>query len=326
MATPTASAYPQWEFDLLGSLGAAPTLTNLEFFNLWASSEGVAATANNPLAITDPTNQFPHSGVVASNGGDPVYAFPTAAIGGQALASFLKSGYPGVVSAVKAGNSLSAMWQAVNQSGWCRGCQGGKYPVAVYQAIGGNAPATIFGGGATGQGAQQAPQGQSSIGCNNSPGGRNLGIVNVAIGTRCQLKALTGGLLIGLGGFVTLVGAVLIASYGLGHTSAGRAIGGAPQSVPGVARAAGRASGAPRRRRQARADTHVEQVAIRQRSDGTDKASHAAREANREATRTGTSARNAATRGSAPRPTGPRSSSKLKTPVDTTAGGRYEAF
>lgn len=232
MATPTASAYPQWENDLLVALGVTPNATNLEFLNLWAQSEGTPANGNNPLAITDPGNKYPHSGVLATNGGDPVYAFPTEAIGVQATAAFLAAGYGSVISAMK-GSDLGAMYQAINSSHWCYGCQGGHYPTTVYAALGGKAPATIFQGGANVPGGQQNPQGQKGYGCNN--GSKGVGALGVSFGNACQLKALTGGLLIGLGGGVLLVGAVLIASYGLTHTGVGRA---AKRLAPSPARQA----------------------------------------------------------------------------------------
>lgn len=140
-------AYPPWETALLGDLHITPNITNLKALNLWAASEGVRATANNPLAITDPGNHWPHAGIVAENGGDPVYAFPSLAVGAQATAAFLQgSGYGGIRSALANGD-LTAIYVAINSSGWCRGCQGGHYPVQLYQAIHGNNPTAVFHGG-----------------------------------------------------------------------------------------------------------------------------------------------------------------------------------
>ena len=239
MATPIATSYPAWETDLLSQLNIAPNPVNLQFLNLWAQSEGMAATTNNPLAITDPSNSYPHSGVVAPNGGDPVYAFPSAAVGSQATAAFLKAGYGNVIAAMQ-GTNLGSMWQAVNSSGWCKGCQGGKYPTAVYSALNGNAPTSIFQGGGTGNGVQQTPQGSSSNGGCSSAGGISFLGSSLGIGTGCQLKALTGGLLIGLGASVLLVGGALIAAYGISATKVGKAATGALATAPGPWGAAGK--------------------------------------------------------------------------------------
>lgn len=83
----------------------------------------------------------------------------------------------------------------------------------------------------------------SGVGCSSKGGGVNLDFASsipvigslapaVNVGDACQIKALVGGLLIGLGGGVLLVGAVLIASYGLSHTSAGKAVAGVARFTP----------------------------------------------------------------------------------------------
>lgn len=61
----------------------------------------------------------------------------------------------------------------------------------------------------------QSASGGSSFGCNASGG-------FLGIGTGCQIKALTGGLLVGAGGGVFLAGALLIAAYGLSQTRVGK--------------------------------------------------------------------------------------------------------
>lgn len=88
--------------------------------------------------------------------------------------------------------------------------------------------------------------------------GNGIGAFGVNIGTACQLKALTGGLLIGIGGVALLTGAVLIASYGLSQTKLGKqATAAVTGSVGVVGRTAGAVAGAPARigtARQARSD------------------------------------------------------------------------
>jgi NlpC/P60 family len=83
----------------------------------------------------------------------------------------------------------------------------------------------------------------SGVGCNAKGGGVNLDFASaipivgsvapkVTVGNACQIKALTGGLCVGLGGGVMLVGAVLIAAYGLSHTSVGKNVAQAAQFTP----------------------------------------------------------------------------------------------
>jgi NlpC/P60 family len=59
----------------------------------------------------------------------------------------------------------------------------------------------------------------SSPGTGCSSSGGVLGF-----GTGCQLKALTGGLCVGMGALVMVSGALLIATYGLKETGAGKAV------------------------------------------------------------------------------------------------------
>ena len=75
------------------------------------------------------------------------------------------------------------------------------------------------GGGNANGAPSAAPPG---AGCNSKSSGISL-LGSTSVGTACQLKALTGGLLIGVGGLVLLVGTILIVANGLVSTSAGRA-------------------------------------------------------------------------------------------------------
>ena len=103
------------------------------------------------------------------------------------------------------------------------------------------------------------PTASGTAGCNAKGGG--LDIFGAHLGDACQLKALTGGLLVGVGGGIMLVGAVLIASYGLSHTGVGRAVAGVATSTP-VGRAAGavRSTASP----QDRQDRYSARVAAAQ--------------------------------------------------------------
>ena len=227
MAAPVASTYPKWQTDLLKNLGATPNATNLYFLSLWSQSEGVANQNYNWLATTDPAGNYPHAGIVAPNGGDPVYAYPSEAVGIQATSQFLQNGYAPLVKALQ-GNDLGQMWLALNQSGWCRGCQGGKYPVAVYDALNGKVPTAGPGAGSS------DGSSSSTIGCNAGSKGvqldalRSVPLVgglapSVTVFNACQVKAITGGLLVGVGGLVMVVGGVLVLAYGLQSTKIGSA-------------------------------------------------------------------------------------------------------
>lgn len=61
----------------------------------------------------------------------------------------------------------------------------------------------------------------------------NLGKVDTGIGNACQLKALTGGLMIGLGGALLITGAILIVAAVASSTRAGKAAAGVVGTVAG---------------------------------------------------------------------------------------------
>lgn len=113
---------------------------------------------------------------------------------------------------------------------------------------------SISGQSVTG-GSSSAATSQGGVGCSAKGGGVNLDLASqipivgslapaVNVGNACQIKALVGGLCVGLGGGALLIGAVLIASYGLSHTSAGKSIANVASFTPvgaiarGVTRAA----------------------------------------------------------------------------------------
>ena len=156
MATQTAGAagtgrsrgWPQgvspgdWRVQLLQRVGAPVNWTNLDALQAWALSEsGYNATygtnlagplAYNPLAITD-SYGVPTTGDVNTAG---VKQFAGTAAGVDATARFLEHGYSPVIQALK-DSDPSALYSAVNQSGWCAGCEGGVYPTALHSWLGG---------------------------------------------------------------------------------------------------------------------------------------------------------------------------------------------
>lgn len=142
IANPSPGA-GDWRVGLLNALGAPVTDGNLKALAYWHQSEGTAAATNNPLAISDGANRYPHAGCLAQCGGSsPIYAFPDQATGVAATAHFLQgSYYTRVVEAFKSNAGMGAIFAAINASPWCAGCQSGHYPVALYNAVGNpNAP------------------------------------------------------------------------------------------------------------------------------------------------------------------------------------------
>ena len=116
--------------DLLQSIGAPESENNVRAVELWAASEGTPPEWNNPLATT-------HDGF----GGNPVNqagvrAYPSEQEGVAATVATLNNGlYGPVLDALRKDAGLAAVFAAVNQSAWCSGCQGGHYPVQLWQAV-----------------------------------------------------------------------------------------------------------------------------------------------------------------------------------------------
>jgi len=133
-----------WYDDLLAKMGAPDSNASQVSLQLWAQSEGVPASWNNWLATT-----IDGWGGVSQNS-DGVKAYPTEADGVDAIYATLQgSAYQAVIDAFVGNEGGQEIWDAVNGSPWCAGCQNDQYPVALYdylQGKGGIAPA---GGGQT---------------------------------------------------------------------------------------------------------------------------------------------------------------------------------
>jgi hypothetical protein len=150
----TAPSPTDWRVLLLKAIGAPTTRANLDTLQAWALSEsgynaqtGTALAgpqARNPLAITDSFG-VPSSGTVNSAG---VLKFGSTIAGVLATARFLKHGYDPVIQGFR-DSSPEEVYQAVNQSGWCSGCQSGRYPVGLYNYV---QSGKVQGGGQTFQG------------------------------------------------------------------------------------------------------------------------------------------------------------------------------
>jgi len=229
--TPTATSYPAWETAFLTQIQAPSNAVTLEALNLWAAAEG-GVPSNNPL---NASGKGPGATTCIAQCGSssPIYAYATLDQGVAYNTQFLQrqgNGYPAIISAFQEGTSLSAIWQAINQSGWCHGCGGGKYPGALYAALNGGAVSVYTAAGANSPSAENP--GASGVGCS----GGGFDILGAHIMTNCQRKALVGGLLVGAGGLVLLVGATLIASNALKGTALKAAD--PLQRIPGVRRGA----------------------------------------------------------------------------------------
>lgn len=161
MASPVV---PQWEYDLLKAWGAPASKNNLTALNLWAQSEG--SVTNNPLATSG--KGVGATVCVAQCGGtSPIYEYDTEANGVAQMARFLQgSYYTAIVRAFVQDAGLAAIYQAINSSPWCKGCQGGQYPVDLSKAVGGTGQSTsptVGTGGTSNPGAASSSTPGSSL-------------------------------------------------------------------------------------------------------------------------------------------------------------------
>ena len=115
--------------------------------SFWADSEGMPPGEHNPLATT-----LNCCGGVNVNS-DGVKSYPTVQDGAHATAATLHGiDYTAIVSAFQAGNDSGKIWEAINRSPWCSGCQHGKYPIVLYDHLGVGKPPPGGGGGGGGGG------------------------------------------------------------------------------------------------------------------------------------------------------------------------------
>ncbi len=129
------ATFPQWEYDLLKALGAPASQNNLTALNLWAQSEG--SVTNNPLA-TSGKGAGATTCVAQCGSTSPIYEYATEADGVAQMAGFLKgSYYTAIVRAFVQDVGLAGIYQAINNSPWCKGCQSGQYPVDLSKEVGG---------------------------------------------------------------------------------------------------------------------------------------------------------------------------------------------
>lgn len=234
-----------WRVQILNMIKAPVNQTNLTALQAWALSEsGYNSTYGtnmagpgyfNPLAITD------GYGVpsVRSINSDGVLAFPNTQAGVTATVRFWQHGYTDIIQALRSSDPV-ALYSAVNQSGWCAGCEGGHYPVGLYGWLqGGNVQGSgqkFKGGGpgTAGLGASGNAGGGGGGGGGGSDSGGLFGTCNIT--TSGGLGPIPGIPTGGFGCYIEksfifaglAVGGSLLMAIGLGLTI-----------IPGVARRAG---------------------------------------------------------------------------------------
>lgn len=133
---------------LAAGIGAPVSLGVGTVLALWAQSEGVPAEAHNPMA----TLRTGYGETYRPPWTAPFY--PHLYAGQRAFVDTLTSGgagYDGILRALRGDEGIVVTFNAVNESAWCRGCQGGNYPVDLYNAMVAIGGATA--GGTTASGA-----------------------------------------------------------------------------------------------------------------------------------------------------------------------------
>lgn len=119
-----------WRAQLLTKLEAPQSASNLAALAAWAQSEGMPAAANNPLAAEDAiTGAVPTPGFSA-----PSYPSVSAMVDlyYHKLTSLT---YAGIGLALVAGDDMALVYKEINSSPWCSGCQGGHYPIVLYEEL-----------------------------------------------------------------------------------------------------------------------------------------------------------------------------------------------
>ncbi len=123
-----------WQSDLLAGWGAPGSPTNVEALTLWAQGEGTTDD-NNPLAISGKFAGCTRC-LAQCDTPSPVFAYVTMAAGIAATVAFTEgSNSAGIVQAFREDAGLAAIFEAINRSGWCAGCQGGRYPEPLWAAV-----------------------------------------------------------------------------------------------------------------------------------------------------------------------------------------------
>lgn len=145
-STADVSIYPSggndWQSDLLNTLHADHTMGNSMGLALWAASEGMPPETFNWLAVTD---KRPGS---RDYNGAGVQEYPSYDVGIEVLhRKFTGALYLPIGRALQSGDART-LFEAINSSPWCSGCQGGEYPIALLRWIeagqGANSPTPVI--------------------------------------------------------------------------------------------------------------------------------------------------------------------------------------
>ncbi|MHB1853483.1 MAG: hypothetical protein ACYCSJ_01465 [Acidimicrobiales bacterium] len=120
-----------WATTVLRKLNAPISSVQVAVLDLWAQSEGMPDSANNWLACGTP---WPGSTTFNSTG---VQIYPTYNAGTSAIAwSLNHPPYTDIGNAFRAAPGMVRLWQLINASPWCGGCQTGHYPIALWTVAG----------------------------------------------------------------------------------------------------------------------------------------------------------------------------------------------
>src|SRR5215831_8663182 len=155
----TGGATPKddWMDYLLKKLGVPDTRSNKAVLYFWTLSEDSTGGLNggtNPLAICGASCPGVKSCLAQCGPGNcPVMSYETLQQGLDCTAWFILGQAPsarrqplqGIINALNQSadspdglpdpKRMAVVFKAINISGWCSRCQGGKYPIALYNAI-----------------------------------------------------------------------------------------------------------------------------------------------------------------------------------------------
>lgn len=221
-----------WAKQFLQMLGAPQTASNLQFVYDWQKAEGGGGKYN-------PLNQGPVPGhpeltTTGSQYGGGAADFASWQAGLQGAVDYLNMpNYTHVKAALMQGdgvaarNALFASPWAASHYGYGSAWPNDPIPGGV-QAM----PASYYTGGTSG-----ATPADSLTDAGMCAWSISLPLVgSQCIITKTQVRAMLGGMLLGVGGVVTLFGFAVLVAYGFQRTGALNAVGKAASVVPGTAK------------------------------------------------------------------------------------------
>lgn len=143
---PGAGSGIPWINAVLAGLGANPNGDNDLALALWAQAEGAPDWRHNWLNTTMPG----YGGYSVNSAG--VRAYPTFQAGVRATVATLRQPImSGVAYALTSNVDIGVIYEAINKSPWCAHCQGGHYPVTIYNYLQahGQSPVSVTPGSAS---------------------------------------------------------------------------------------------------------------------------------------------------------------------------------